>query len=167
MAYGTPQQTHRRPPPPRRGIPVWVWIVGAVVAVLGIAPFLIVDALSAKGDHLGSGSKVTAPASKTSAPARPAPTTAAVTKKQFGKRWPFVHITAGTVRCIPRPGGGAIIFTAADGRTFGLNGTALDAGYSDIPAGEWRKDPDIPGASINVGPLRDPVAKACGLATPS
>jgi hypothetical protein len=86
-------------------------------------------------------------------------------EEELGKDWPFVHITVGTVRRIPRPGTfGKVIFTAdGDGRKFGLNGTALDAGYKDIPASEWRKNPDIPGAGVSVAPLRDPVAKACGL----
>jgi hypothetical protein len=134
------------------------------VLLVGAAAVLLPDTGGGHTAGSPSASPVTRSA-KAAAPKKAAPpTAAAVSKKQFGKRWPFVHITAGTVRCIPRDGTvGEVIFVADDGRTFGLNGTALDAGYKDIPAGEWRKDPAIPGASISVAPLRDPVAKACGL----
>jgi len=92
------------------------------------------------------------------------PTSAHVTKAQYGARWPFVHVKAGTVRCVLSPAGiGEVTFTADGGPTWALNGTALDHGVPDIPKREWRKDPAIPGARIDVAPLREPVARACGL----
>jgi len=115
-----------------------------------------------------SGTHTAAPAvtHATASPAAKAkagpPTSAHVTRAQYGARWPFVHVKAGTVRCIPGPVG-QVTFTTDDGRTWALNGTALDHGVPDIPKREWRKDPAIPGARIDIAPLRDPVAKACGL----
>jgi hypothetical protein len=120
------------------------------------------------GEHkAGPSSSSPSGRAKTTTAARKAagaPTSAHITKKVYGKAWPFIHVTAGTVRCILRPGGfNAVTFTADGGPTWALNGIALDMKVPDIPKREWRKDPAVPGAWVSIAPLRDPVAKACGL----
>lgn len=164
MAYGTPQQTHRRTPPPRRGLPAWAWIVGAVVAVLVLAPFMVMAALDAKGDHLGSGSKTSGPAATqttgTSWPPRAVP----VTAKELGAAWPFTGMTRGFVACVAEHPG-AIIFNPGDGpelgKPFALNGTALDAGYPDVPKRIWLPDPAVSGARKDITPLQDRAPNRC------
>lgn len=169
MAYGTPQQTHRRPPPPRRGIPAWVWIVGAVAAAGVIAPFLIMDALKARGDHLGSGSKTTAPALTHSVKPTPAwpPTAVPVTSKQLGKAWPFKAPTVnGFVGCDAQHPL-AIIFNPGSGpylaKPFALNGFARAWGYPDVPKRIWLKDPAIPDpqARMDITPLQERAPNRC------
>lgn len=167
----------RLPAPLRRDVstPAIVMLcagAGSAVLVFGVVS-MIVDP-KAFQDPPSAPAAASAPPSSSPKPSAPPssspPLSARVTKAQLGADWPFVHITAGTVRCIPRTGLiGQVIFVADDGRRFGLNGTALDAGVPDIPAGEWRRDPRYPGSDVRVGigALRDPVAKACGLSVPS
>lgn len=160
-----PPQWQPPRPRPKKPVPKWVWYVvagwGAFMAVM-VVVVAVFD--PPKDTSAAPSSTPTHGVAPPASPSPSAPTSARVTKAQFGDRWPFVHITSGTVRCIPRDGTfGEVIFVADDGRTFALNGIALDAHVPDIPKSEWRKDPEIPGASIDIAPLRDPVAKACGL----
>lgn len=163
--YGRPPQY--RPPPRKPASPYLALWIAVGVVVLAVIVGGVGMGLKAAGIVKDAPSPSPVAAVSASAPAKPKqpPTAVHVTRKQYGAEWPFTHITAGTVVCIPRDGGiGEVIFTPdGGGRAFGLNGTALDAGYADIPAREWRKDPAIPGASVSIAPLRDPVAKACGL----
>lgn len=89
-----------------------------------------------------------------------------VTRKQLGAQWPFKGTTRGLVACVkdhPR----AIIFNPGDGpelgKPFALNGTALDAGYRDIPRRIWLRDPAIPDpqARIDIGPLQALAPHGC------
>lgn len=80
-----------------------------------------------------------------------------LSRADFGKDWPFT-VSSGVLTCDDP---GAVTFTA-DGTTYAVNGTAsgLDKG-ADVKA-IWKKDPTLPGARINIGPIIDRGLKLCG-----
>jgi hypothetical protein len=70
------------------------------------------------------------------------PGTTYVSKAQLGGDWPFIGgVTAGWLGC-DKDHPGAMTFTPAGTgrRTFGLNGTALDAGWPQFPKRIWARD---------------------------
>ena len=74
-----------------------------------------------------------------------------VNRAQLGAEWPFKGIYSGIISCDPQHPG-AILFTLTDGsgRTYGLNGTALDAGYPQFPRNIWPRD-----GTTSISPLQD------------
>jgi hypothetical protein len=89
-----------------------------------------------------------------------------VTREQLGARWPFKAPTVnGFVGCDAQHPG-AIIFNPGSGpyvgKPFAINGTALDAGYPDVPKKIWLPEPAYgPGARKSVGPLQDRAPNHC------
>lgn len=78
-----------------------------------------------------------------------------VTKKQYGKRWPFT-VARGLLSCRDS----AVTFTAR-GRIYGINGTALGRGFKRVDP-IWRKSSDpLAGPRINIGPILDRGLKLC------
>ncbi len=67
--------------------------------------------------------------------------------KDLGSEWPFT-VASGTLKCTDN----AITFTA-DGKTYGVNGTAT--GRENLPPIDpiWKPNPDIPGTKVNIGPV--------------
>jgi len=165
-----PQMLAYPPRPPRRGSHRG-WIVGGVAAVLILAPVMVVAALQSNGTHAGSeaaAAHTTKAAAKTrkASPAWP-PQAIPVTKKELGTAWPFKAQTVnGFVGCdADHPG--AIIFNPGSGpylaKPFAINGTALDAGYPDIPKSIWLRDPAIPDpqSRMDISPLQDRAPNRC------
>jgi hypothetical protein len=53
------------------------------------------------------------------------PSGIAVNAAEYGSDWPFPGIASGTVECRP---GSLVVFRAADGKVYGLNGSARGSG---------------------------------------
>jgi hypothetical protein len=113
-----------------------------VVVLLALAVFAVVQAAAASS----VGSRV-------------------VTRKQFGTAWPLT-ISGGILSCTGT-GFGAVTFTAPNGTTFWVNGTAGD----EAPSHGWRdihpiwakvKHPYFPGQRKDIGVLIDAGLKLCG-----
>jgi hypothetical protein len=77
-----------------------------------------------------------------------------LTASQFGAKWPLT-VKQGFVRCED----GSVIFNAG-GTEYGVNGTAKDEGFEEIEA-IWKKDPDIPGARLDISPVLDAGLEQC------
>src|SRR6266513_1723997 len=61
---------------------------------------------------------------------------AELSRTQIGRDWPLT-VDHGTLRCeAPQ----SVVFTAPDGSDYGVNGSAMDAGFRDIKP-IWRRDP--------------------------
>lgn len=94
----------------------------------------------------------TAPAKAAPKPPPGLPHATYVSKTQIGKDWPFIGgVNDGWVGCdTAHPG--AMLFTLTDGsgKTYALNGTALDAGYPQFPKTIWAQD-----GSTSISPLQD------------
>lgn len=75
--------------------------------------------------------------------------------------WPLT-VSKGVVRCEGSDGSGSVIFRAPDGTDYAVNGTAK-AVKQDLPeiAAIWKKDPDVPGTRINIGPVIDRGLELC------
>ena len=73
--------------------------------------------------------------------------------------WPLT-VQEGVLRCEGSGGIGAVVFRTPDGTDYGVNGTALGQGFPRIDA-IWKKDPDIPGTRINIGPVLDRGLELC------
>jgi hypothetical protein len=168
MAYSSPQHAPNPQQPSRGRVPWWVWPAGGgvlVVAVLGVGVAVVPDT---GGQHTGgaSASRAAKASAKKASVGWP-PTAVAVTRAQLGKEWPFKAPTVnGFVGCdADHPG--AIIFNPGSGpylaKPFAINGTALDAGYPDVPKRIWLRDPLIPDAQarMDVGPLQDRAPHGC------
>ena len=117
------------------------------MAILAVALVAIVPAAAEAG---GTGDK-------------PAVT---VTKKQYGKRWPFT-VPSGQLYCHGLGGGlGEVMFRvpfpSTNAGVYGVNGLARTRlklpGITKI----WRKNPNIPGARIDISPILDRGLKLCG-----
>lgn len=81
-----------------------------------------------------------------------------IKKGQYGKRWPFT-VKSGTLSCVSVS---SVIFKA-NGRVYGVNGTALTHGYPRINP-IWRLDPAYPksyGLRVNIGPIIERGLKLC------
>lgn len=77
-----------------------------------------------------------------------------VSRDEFGDAWPF-KVDEGVIACE----GLEYTFTA-DGRTYALNGIAIQAGYPEIDE-IWLDDPDIPGAKISLSPFNRLASELC------
>ncbi|MEJ7787439.1 MAG: DUF2511 domain-containing protein [Solirubrobacteraceae bacterium] len=75
--------------------------------------------------------------------------------------WPLT-VASGEVRCEGGDGAGAVIFQAPDGTDYAVNGAAKTA-KQDLPGIDaiWKKDPDIPGARVNISPVLDRGLELC------
>jgi hypothetical protein len=73
--------------------------------------------------------------------------------------WPLM-VQEGALRCEGSGGSGAVVFRAPDGADYGVNGTALGQGFPEIDP-IWKKDPDIPGARINISPVLNRGLELC------
>lgn len=75
--------------------------------------------------------------------------------------WPLT-VDKGTVNCEGTEGAGVVTFEAPDGTVYAVNGTAKTQ-QPDLPEIEeiWRKDPDVPGARINLSPVIDKGLELC------
>jgi hypothetical protein len=80
-----------------------------------------------------------------------------ISRFTFHGAWPFT-VDRGTLACLPID---QVIFTAPDGTTYGVNGTARDHGYPDITP-IWRKDPTVPGTRVYSGDVIDAGLALCG-----
>jgi hypothetical protein len=85
-----------------------------------------------------------------------------ISKEQFGDKWPLT-VDAGTVVCVD---GASVIFVADNRSKYAVNGTAKskkrmqENGWLDI--GEiWKKDPELPGASMDIRPILDAGVALC------
>lgn len=57
---------------------------------------------------------------------------AEVTEAQYGKSWPFPGYASGVINCMAsEQNGGPVVTIKLGDDTFGLNGSAMDAGYKD------------------------------------
>jgi hypothetical protein len=83
-----------------------------------------------------------------------------VTEKEYGDQWPFT-VTEGQLGCI---GGSRSIIFIANGKTYAVNGMALNQagrmGWSKIDE-IWKKNPQIPGAGISIGTIIDKGLSLC------
>jgi hypothetical protein len=72
-----------------------------------------------------------------------------ISRQDLGKDWPLT-VDSGMLRC---EGVGAVTFTADDGTTYAVNGTArgLDQ-WPDIDR-IWADNPDVKGLKIDISPL--------------
>jgi hypothetical protein len=61
-----------------------------------------------------------------------------ISQDTFSGTWPFT-VSSGELRCEGSDGFGSVIFSA-NGSEYGVNGTALDAGFQRINA-IWKDDP--------------------------
>jgi hypothetical protein len=79
----------------------------------------------------------------------------------FGDEWPLT-VDSGDVACV---GGRFVIFVAADGRTYAINGAARARGkWADIAESAiWRDNPriQIEGAKVSIGPILDTGVALC------
>lgn len=75
--------------------------------------------------------------------------------------WPLT-VSEGVVRCEGSDGSGSVIFRAPDGTDYAVNGTAktFKKDLTEIEA-IWKKDPDVPGTRINIGPVIDRGLELC------
>lgn len=75
--------------------------------------------------------------------------------------WPLT-VEWVEVWCDGKDGYGAVYARGPEGRVYAVNGTARNWSpeMSDIRP-IWRKDPDIPGARINIGPIIDAGLETC------
>lgn len=88
------------------------------------------------------------------------PRTARLSESDVPKgEWPLT-VSEGVVRCEGSGGIGAVIFRTPGGDDYGVNGTALSRGAAKLEP-IWKKDPDIPGARINISPVLDRGLKLC------
>lgn len=73
--------------------------------------------------------------------------TAQVTRQQFGDEWPFA-VPEATIECRP----GDLVLVTVGQRTYGLNGTAMGAGYDSIRYSNiWLDAPGYePGSGIKI-----------------
>jgi hypothetical protein len=88
-----------------------------------------------------------------------------ITKKQYGKRWPFT-VPRGDLYCHGLGAGiGDVMFRvpfpAAHAGVYGLNGLARQHLHLPGINAIWRKDPQIPGARVNIGPIIERGLKLC------
>jgi hypothetical protein len=81
-----------------------------------------------------------------------------VSASQLGNKWPLT-VDEGTLDCEPVDSSGAVTFEA-EGKVYGVNGTALSLDYPSIRP-IWKKDPDVSGTRINIGPLINRGLKLC------
>lgn len=83
-----------------------------------------------------------------------------VTQAEFGDEWPF-SVPDGTLRCEGSGGSGAVTFEA-QGRLYGVNGTAKSKGLPGIEP-IWVADPAAPGLGLkkSVGPIIDRGLQLC------
>lgn len=91
-----------------------------------------------------------------------APDPGALAVSDFPKgEWPLT-VSKGVVRCEGSDGSGSVIFRAPDGMDYAVNGTAMTV-KQDLPNIEaiWKKDPDVPGTRINIGPVIDKGLELC------
>jgi hypothetical protein len=79
-----------------------------------------------------------------------------ISKATFKGTWPFT-VNHGVVGCTD----GKVTFTAPDGTVYGINGTALDAGYADAKP-IWRKDPTGLAPNVSIGDVQEVGLKLCG-----
>ncbi len=70
-----------------------------------------------------------------------------VSRQQFGDKWPLT-VESGEVECLK----GFIILFHTSGKTYALNGGAIDSGYSRIEP-IWQNDPQYPGLKVSITPL--------------
>lgn len=84
-----------------------------------------------------------------------------ISKAQMGAEWPFT-VESGTLRCDPVAGLGQSVTFEANGKTYALNGTAKTK--TGLPPVDpiWAKNPDIPGAKMNIGPVISKGTALCG-----
>lgn len=88
---------------------------------------------------------------------RPNGATLLVACGNFGDAWPLTA-ERGALRCEE----GRIVFTSPEGREYGINGTALDAGYPRIDP-IWKDAPSSEYApKMDLGPLLDRGLELCG-----
>lgn len=83
-----------------------------------------------------------------------------VSRSDYGRRWPLT-VSSGVLRC-DEPG--EVTFTAPDGTTYWVNGTAgnaaaLNEWYRIDPI--WKDDPADPYLKISIGPLIDDGLALC------
>jgi hypothetical protein len=84
-----------------------------------------------------------------------------VTKKQYGKRWPFT-VPRGILRCHGLGGGvGEVMFVMPGVRVYAVNGVARMLLHLPKIDPIWRKDPLIPGARVDISPILDRGLKLC------
>ena len=91
-----------------------------------------------------------------------APDSGALAASDFPEgEWPLT-VSEGVVRCEGSDGSGSVIFRAPDGTDYAVNGTAQTV-KQDLPEIEaiWKKDPDVPGTRINIGPVIDRGLELC------
>ena len=85
-----------------------------------------------------------------------------VSKTEFGKKWPLT-VAEGIIKCID---GIYVVFTAKNGKTYAVNGTALSKntmkqrGWFDI-MDIWKSDPELPGAKIDISSLLNSGLELC------
>jgi Protein of unknown function (DUF2511) len=78
-----------------------------------------------------------------------------ISKATFHGTWPFT-VDAGTLRCEPPQ---SVVFSA-NGTDYGVNGSALDAGYKDAKP-IWKKDPTGLAPNVSIGDVIDRGLQLC------
>jgi hypothetical protein len=81
-----------------------------------------------------------------------------ISRTTFDGTWPFT-VDHGTLACDPPQ---AVTFTDPSGNTYGVNGSALDAGEADVKP-IWKKDTSASGGPrVYIGDVIDAGLKLCG-----
>ena len=93
---------------------------------------------------------------KSTTPRATAPNPNLLKASDYGATWPFT-VESGVVECHEDA---LITFSANNGVTYGLNGTAQAAGYPSIDR-IWKDNPKIPRTKISIGPILDKGLNLC------
>lgn len=82
-----------------------------------------------------------------------------VTRADFGEAWPLT-VDAGELECVEVTGRVHVLVIHVGGKTYAVNGTAIDRGYQRIDP-IWRDNPRIKGAKMDMGPLLKAARELC------
>ena len=81
-----------------------------------------------------------------------------IDRSTFSGTWPFT-VSSGILRCLDSAG--AVTFSASNGTTYAINGTAGDEGAGEDVKSIWRKDPSDAGMYMYLGDVMDEGQRLC------
>lgn len=114
---------------------------------------------SAASTSSSSSSASSSSSSASSSTSSAEPSSEAISKATFHGTWPFT-VVRGTLRCDPPE---SVYFADPAGRTYGVNGSALDHGAPNVTP-IWKKDTSPGGTPrVYLGDVIDAGLKLCGL----
>lgn len=83
-----------------------------------------------------------------------------ITAKEMGDKWPLT-VDEVDIEC---RADGRLALIHYDGVIYGINGTAMQAGFTDFRP-LWKDNPTEKGLKINIGPLIAAARRLCGKST--